>query len=603
MLSGRRAPKITGVQRAALLIFPLIGLVLLAFAGVLGLGFVGFDDPVYVSENPMVLEGLNRSSLAWAFSTYHGSTWLPLTWISHQLDGSLFGSQPAGHHGSSLLLHLINTLLLFHLLRRATGKSLAAFLVAGLWAVHPLRVESVAWVSSRKDLVSGLFFLCMLLAWLRYAEKATLPRYSLALLLCAAGLCAKQVLVTAPFVLLLLDFWPLGRSPIASSAHITSKPETYRRLLLEKIPFALLSIAASWVASQSQRSGIEFSPESADLLGRGAGALLAYGSYLRQSLLPIGLAAHYPFPEIAASWPAAIAIGLALLAMTLGALIYCKRHPALAVGWFWFAGMLVPMLGLVSFGIVTAHADRFTYLPHMGLALAIIYGLGPWVSAVAGKHARPFGLGLAFTFLLISTLRSSRQCATWANDATLWEHALAVAGSDATTRYNLAEVARRSGDNAAAIEHLEQALQHSPEDPHIMKRLGALYAQSGRGREAAPLLRRAAEVLQEDLEAQINHGSFLTQLGDKSAALVHLERALELAPEMDMLRAQVASLREARAREAASAQRWDEAIRDLRYADQVEPNSADRLRLLQQIQLAAGRKKAAARTAERLKQL
>ncbi len=603
------------MQRPIALALVLVAFLLLAFGGVTGLGFLGFDDPVYVTENPAVLEtlqnGLSGETASWAFSTFHGSTWLPLTWLSHLLDAATFGTDPAGHHRTSLLLHGLNALLCFHLLRRATGRTLPAFLAAALWAVHPLRVESVAWVSSRKDVLSGLFFLAMLLSWVRYTERPGGLRYALSLLLCAAGLASKQVLVTAPFVLLLLDLWPLGRRGFAESATEPGQPNrtdlhpmrgdrrcSWGRLLIEKLPFLALAIAASVVATRSQQSGIEAKEVALGFAARAANALLAYGAYLRQTFLPHGLAAHYPHPGPNVPMGAAAAAGVLLFLLTGGAAALRRRAPALLVGWLWFAGMLVPMLGLVSFGNSIAHADRFTYLPHMGLAVALVFGAEALLRGPLRIGAAAFGAA----FALACTFISDAQVSHWSSDRALWENALAH-GSDATIRTNLAEERRRAGDVDGAIEHLEIAVQADPDAGHALKRLGALLAGKGRTREAAPLLARAAELLPDDFEAQVNKGSLLVQLGDQRNALDHLERALELGPDQPGLRQQVATLHDSLASQAATAGKLAEAIQSLRRADTVEPGSARRLKALRQLQLEAGRDKAATRTAERIKAL
>jgi tetratricopeptide (TPR) repeat protein len=561
-------------------------LVLLAFGGALSLGFVGFDDPVYVTENPMVLGGLSSEGFSWALNTHHGNTWLPLTWLSHQLDATLFGASPAGHHGTSVALHLANALLAIYVLRRATGKYLAAFGAAALWALHPLRVESVAWVSSRKDLLSGLCFLGLLLAWIRYTERPSALRYSLAVLLMALGLAAKQVLVTAPFVLLLLDAWPLKR-------------KLEPRLLLEKLPLLALAALASWKATLSQAGSVEASTEVLSLGQRMAGALLAYGSYIRQSFLPGGFAAHYPDAGTDLSMGAAAAVAAMLLVSILLALRLRQRAPALAVGWFWFLGMLVPMLGLVSFGITTSHADRFTYLPSLGLAIAVVYG----ISALLGPAGQPAAARSAGAFALVCVILSHQQTKTWNDDRSLWNHALIAAGPSSTVYFNLAEERRRAGDAEAALGHLKQALLLSPDDAHIMKRLGAMLAQAGRPREAMPLLKRASEVLPEDFEAQANHGSLLVQMGEYDAALPILQQAFKLDPTQELIRRQIGQIFEGQARRFGQASDWPTAILKLRAALELNPNEVSVLRMLQTAQTNAGRNKAAARTAEHLLQL
>ncbi|MGH9361727.1 MAG: tetratricopeptide repeat protein, partial [Thermoanaerobaculia bacterium] len=363
---------------------PPLGLALLTvlvFAPVVRHDFVSLDDPAYVTGNAQVRRGLTAEGFRWAWGNEVAGNWHPLTMLSHMLDAELHGLDPGGHHLTSLLLHAANAVLLFVLLRRLTGAAGRSAAVAALFAVHPLHVESVAWIAERKDVLSAFFFFLALLAWSGYARRPSSWRYLLALLAFALGLLAKPMVVTLPLVLLLLDVWPLGRLPLAAAAE---RRRALGPLLREKLPFVLLALGAAAVALVTQREAM--SPLAALSLGRRiANALLAYAAYLSDTVWPRGLAVFYPLPGALPAWRVALAAVL-LAALTALALARLHRSPWLAVGWLWFVGMLLPVIGLLQVGS-QARADRYTYLPSIGLFVALVWEVAARVPI--GRLRRP----------------------------------------------------------------------------------------------------------------------------------------------------------------------------------------------------------------------
>lgn len=404
-------------------------LTVLAFLPSLANGFVLIDDPFYVTANREVLKGITREGLAWALTANVVNNWHPLTVLSHMLDVEVFGLAAAGHHLTSLLLHLASVLLLFEVLRRTTGALYRSALVAALFAVHPTRAESVAWVAERKDVLSGLFWMLALLAYVHYARRPSRGRYLLVALAMALGLAAKPMLVTLPCVLLLLDLWPLERRELG-------------RLILEKIPLFVLSAASSLTTLHYQKTSL--APLEAlpwDL--RFANAAVSYVAYLGKAFLPRDLAVFYPFPQTIPLGQTLGAVAL-LAALTILAVRRVRESPWLLVGWLWFLGTLVPVIGLVQVGR-QAMADRYTYLPCIGLFLAVVWGMAELVERRAAL--RPALAVCAVLAVLVLTALTQGQVRHWQDSVTLFRHALAVTGDN--------ELARRGLDRALAARRQE----------------------------------------------------------------------------------------------------------------------------------------------------
>src|SRR6266550_1485155 len=408
----------------------LAGITWSVFGQTLGYGFVNFDDDLYVYDAPEISRGITINGISAAFTHLQAHNWHPLTTISHMLDCQLYGLKAGGHHFTSVLLHTVVVLLLFRVLRQMTGAVWKSAMVAALFAVHPLHVESVAWVSERKDVLSAVFFLLMLGAYVRYTRSESLTRYLVIAVLLAAGLMSKPMLVSAPVILLLLDYWPLHRfdqaSLVRERANI-SKPVTrsrvIRRLFLEKVPLLILSAASCVVTFMLQKRATGAIP-SLPFLWRVQNAFASYMIYIWQTLWPTHLAVFYPHPNnTLAIWYVILAIGF-VLAISLAVIVFRSERPYLFTGWFWYLGMLVPVIGLVQVG-EQGHADRYTYLPHIGL-----FVLAVWLVAdiTAAAKFRPRVAIAAAVVVIIVALASATfiQTSYWRNSETLWTHALAV---------------------------------------------------------------------------------------------------------------------------------------------------------------------------------
>jgi len=505
-----------------------LGLVL--FLGTLGLysrapgfDFVLVDDTAYVTENPHVAQGLSGASVRWAFTGVHGGNWHPLTSLSHMLDVELFGLEPAGHHVVNVLLHALNAVLLFVVLWRATGRSWSAWIVAALFAWHPLRVESVAWIAERKDVLSGLFWMLTLLAYVRYVKRPGVGAYLFVLVAFALGLLAKPMVVTLPCVLLLLDVWPLGRFT----------PGRMRAVVLEKLPLFVLvglSIGMTWWAQGAAGAiGSELQFSSGERVGN---ALVAYGTYLGKTFWPVGLAGFYPHPAMVgeagglvarAALAAVVLSGVSLLAWS-----WRRTRPAFGIGWLWFLGTLVPVVGLVQVG-GQALADRYTYLPSIGLALAVV-----WTAAALVAHRpqlRMPAVVATVAVLLALCVASRRQIETWRDTRALLGRMLAVTEKNYFAHRCLGEIYRREGDYERARQEFEAALAIGTGQPTTMADLGAVLVRLGDMDGALARIRHALELDPELVNGHYNLGVCLALGGELERARISYRRTLELDPE------------------------------------------------------------------------
>jgi protein O-mannosyl-transferase len=466
----------------------LAALTLLLFSPTLGYDFVNFDDGAYVVRNEHVNSGLTWDNLVWAFTESHVGNWHPLTWVSHMLDCELFGLNPAGHHLTNLVVHAGAAVMAFLALHRLTGFLVRSWVVALLFAVHPLRVESVAWVSERKDVLSGLFFFAALWAYAGYVQRPGRGRYWLALGLFAGGLMSKSMLVTLPCLLLLLDFWPLQRWKNAASPWSGAW-----RLAREKIPFFLLSALASGFAVVTQElGGAMVSVQAVPLSFRAGNALVSCTTYLRRLVWPDDLAVFYPLWEHP-TWKIGLAAGL-LAGVSLAAVHYIRRAPWFFTGWFWYLGMLVPVIGLVQVGRQSM-ADRYTYLPSVGVTLLVVW-------AVAGYFGgRANGMVVlrssAFIAAVSSMLATLTLLPAWRDSLSLFTHASVVVPGN-------------------YLAHLNT---------------GHALDQLGRPDEAAAHYLRCVEIDPDQEEAQFNLGAWLMGRNEYERAKVHLDMALKLKPE------------------------------------------------------------------------
>jgi tetratricopeptide (TPR) repeat protein len=520
------------------LILALALLVLAADGGVLSNGFVSLDDDDYVVRNVRVGAGLTGGGLAWSLTSIgHASNWHPLTWLSHMADVQFYGLDPRGHHLTSLLLHLAGTILLFLVLRRATGALWRSGLVAALFAAHPLHVESVAWVAERKNVLSGLFWTVSLGAYLNYVRRPAAGRYLAVALALALGLMAKQTLVALPLVLLLLDWWPLGRfaQPACGSRPGLRGPA---RLLLEKVPLALVAGAAGWLAYLAQSRGGALQALELPFGVRAANAVSAASSYIVKAAWPEGFAVFYPHPGPSISWAGAAASGAALAAATVLAVRGRARRPYLALGWFWYLVTLAPVIGLVQVGW-QAMADRYAYLPLVGLFLAIAWFLGDRAATAPRRGVRAATALPAVSAVLALAAASSIQAGYWRDGVTLFERARAVTGDNWLAEYLLGNEFLRLRRGSQASNRFRTAIKLNPGFADAYNNLGAQLLLDGKTAEALPVLTQAVRLAPRDPALRFNLGLALEGEGNPGAAASQYREALRLRPEYSAARARL----------------------------------------------------------------
>jgi hypothetical protein len=486
---------------------------LLPYAQVAGHAFLFFDDDRYVTDNPVVRSGLSCGGIAWAFTTLEVSNWHPLTWLAHMLDVQLFGLDAGSHHLVNAGFHALNAALLFLALLAMTAAARRSAFVAALFAVHPLHVESVAWISERKDVLSTFFGLLMLLAYVRHARRPGLGRYALIVLSLAASLLAKPMWVTAPFLLLLLDAWPLrritGLALDQDPATPTFPPRKLRSILAEKLPLLALSIASSAMTVIAQQHGGSIQTlENLDFAERASNAVVSYARYLGKTFWPSGLSAFYPLPrEDAEVWPVAAASVL-LLVLTALVVARARRAPWLAVGWFWFFGTLVPVIGLVQVGD-QAMADRYTYLPIIGVFVALTWEVGALLERTRSCR---LAVGIAAVVVGVLALATWRQTSYWRDQETLFRHAVAVAPDNGRAHLILCQALGQQGRYADAALEAGEATRLDPDNPRAHKNLGFMLYRLGRLDEAIAALRHAIDLQPDYAEA---HGILAIAYGKK----------------------------------------------------------------------------------------
>ncbi len=475
--------------------------------------FVNYDDNKYVYENAVVQKGITWEGIKWAFTYGEIGHWHPLTWISHMVDCQFFGTAAGGPHLVNVTLHAATTVLLFLLFRTMTGFVWRSAIVAALFAFHPLRVESVAWISERKDVLSGLFFVLTLWAYVRHIRQPSAGRYVFMLAVFALGLLSKNMIVTLPFVLLLLDWWPLQRWRLG------------RKVVTEKIPLFLLS-AGSCIATalvSEKVEGANLYPLSLRL----ESGIVSYAIYVRQTFFPYHLANPYPFP-VHGIPIARVASCAAFLAGTT-CLVFAgrKKSPALAVGWLWFLGMLVPVSGLVQISYYS-RADRYTYLPGIGLALAVTWGVADLVE----RWRIPKIASAAITAGVVMTLSicAHGQTACWRDGKALWTHTLAIIPDNYIAHQNFADLLRLGGNLDGAIAEYQKALDAEPENFRTMNALGNVYGMKGDTANALALFERALKVEPKFADTHANIGNVMLARHQVDAAIAQFREASEIAP-------------------------------------------------------------------------
>jgi len=493
---------------------------------------INFDDQEYVFENPKINTGLTSTGVLWAFTHSHAENWHPLTSISHMLDCQLFGLQAGWHHFTNVLLHTIAVILLFLVFREMTGALWRSAFVAAVFAIHPLRVESVAWIAERKDVLSGVFFMLTLGAYVRYVREPSSIRYLIVAVLFGLGLMTKSMLVTLPFVLLVLDYWPLGRFAHVSPAEPKPKNGFGRwwghrsiptRLILEKIPLIALSAASSIITLFAQKRAA-ISVESLPLVWRMKNAFVSYVAYMWQMVCPIRLALVYPHPEYRLSlWEVALAIAF-LTGVTAVVVAFRRKHPYLITGWLWYVGMLVPVIGIVQVG-AQARADRYTYLPQIGL-----YLIATWTIAdlsVAWRCRRQI-LGVAAAIVIAGLAWLAWiQNTYWRDSEALWTRTLAVTSHNDVAHASLADLLLRRDRIDEAISHSEEALRIHSRNGSAHNTLAFGLFRKGRVDEAVAHWKESLEIRPDDMNAQAYLAWVLATSPD--ASLRDGAKAVELA--------------------------------------------------------------------------
>ena len=541
--------------------------VFLIFGRTWGYGFVNFDDDSYYSANYHVKAGLTWKGTVWAFQTGYASNWHPLTWLSLMLDAQLFGTGPGGPHLTNVILHAVNSVLLLLLFRRLTGALWPSTLVAAIFAIHPLRVESVAWVSERKDVLSGFFFMLTLLMYVRYVEQSRVRNskckvaFGLALSFFTLGLMSKPMLVTVPFLLLLLDYWPLKRiEPLTFKSQIQSKQ--ILRLLLEKLPFVVLSSISCVATVLAQHEAIK-STEVLPPALRFGNALISYVTYLVQMVWPENLAIYYPYRFDTPGWQFAVA-GALLVLITLSAILTARRFPYFLTGWLWYVGLLLPVIGFVQVG-GQAHADRYTYLPQIGFSLAVIWSIRDLTAAWHWR--RPIRVMASLGVMMALMAGAWRQVSYWQNDETLWKHTIACTAENFTAHDNLGYVLAAQGRTAEAIEHYQEALKINPDCAKTYNNLGTAFLNLGQLDKALGYYQQALAIEPGFAEVENNLGILRTRQGNIAEAIDHYHKAIELNPDRAEFYNNLANL-------LATSGRTPEAMPLFQKALEVEPDNA-----------------------------
>jgi len=532
--------------------------------------FVSFDDPKYVTENAYVQNGLTFEGVKWAFTTKHASNWHPVTWLSLMLDCEISDEWARRCHTTNLLLHVANTLLLFYFLKRTTGTLWPSAIAGALFALHPLHVESVAWVAERKDVLSTFFWLLTMLAYVRYARRPGVWRYGWVLVLFALGLMSKPMLVTLPFALLLLDYWPLERfRPAAPKPYGKrrkgraktgkNKEQTFLRLVLEKVPLFVLSAASCVVTLWVQR-GVEVSARVLSIQDRFSNAMVSYVVYLGKMVWPVRLAAFYPHAK---TWPACQVAGAGLLLLVITVLmIWRHRRGYTVVGWLWYLGTLVPVIGLVQVG-VQSYADRYTYVPLIGIFVVIAWGAA---DLVKNRPYRKIAAAvLAAVILAALGVCTWIQAGYWRNNIVLYKHALEVTRDNHLAHNNLGVVLRDQGKTAEAVEHFKAAVKIWPMYIDAAVNLAAGLVDEGKPEEAISYCTEFLDRRRGNCLLHNNFANALKGTGRIDEAIEHYRKALEFDKNAWQVHCNLGMIMAGRGK-------IDEALKHYRAASKVNPN-------------------------------
>ncbi len=566
----RPAQSTKSFGRTELLIAGALAVATLAVYGqVISHQFISLDDDVYIRDNVMVIGGLTLRGIAWAFTTFDNSNWHPLTWLSHMVDSQLFGLNAGGHLFVNVLIHVSNTLLLFFFLKRITGASWRSAIVAALFALHPLHVESVAWAAERKDTLSTFFGLLCLLAYARYVEKPSRKKYGLVALWLVLGLMAKPMLVSWPFVLLLLDYWPLRRLEWRPADGIKRFAKDWLPLVREKVPLFCLVVPSMVVTYIAQaHGGAVGGLTNAPLSWRLANLLVSYAKYLRLTFWPAGLAIYYPAShEVAHAWQWGTAL-IVLSAITALVLRNARKRPYLIGGWLWFLGTLVPVIGLVRIG-GQAMADRYTYIPSIGLFIALAFGLADLARTWRVGRVS-IAIASALPILLLASL-TTLQTSRWRDSETLFGYVLSVTSDNVVVQYNLGCALDQQGRDAEAIPHFAEALRIKPDHLHALANMGMTLRKQGKVAEAIGFYQRALRVKANSPDSAKVHwqlGLALDDQGKNEDALQEFYDAMKLIPQDSGMRTNLGVKLARQGKLIEATEQFNEALR-------LDPNNAE----------------------------
>ena len=516
----------------------LVAIILTAYWQLPSHEFLSFDDNEYIIKNPHVHEGINWENIVWTFSKTDFGYWHPLTWMSHMLAFQLFGMNPSMHHLMNLFLHISSTLLLFFILKRMTGALWQSAFVAVVFALHPLNVESVAWISERKNVLSTFFWMLTILTYVCYTEQPNFIRYLLSIFVFVLGLMSKPMLVTLPFVLLLLDYWPLNRFTLfqpndnehgfRQSIYSGSRLTLDLRLVLEKIPFLFLSAVCIYLSNLSiQHPGVAISTASVPLKLRIANALVSYVGYIKKMVWPHNLAVYYPYPKIVPLWEVFVAV-LFLTCVTFLAFRSITARPYFAIGWLWYIGTLVPGIGLVQAGLWPAMADRFTYVPLIGLFICMTWGGAEIIGRLPYKKAAFIAIPAIIIPILLAM--TELQLRHWQNGVTLFTHELSVIPDNGLAHYELGNAFEQQGDLYNAIFHYSKALKINPNYAEAHNNLGYILAQQKHYKEAIGHYKEALRIKPGYSEACNNLGTAFLFQGNEKEAVYQYYKALKINP-------------------------------------------------------------------------
>lgn len=503
--------------------------------------FLNYDDYKYIKENLKIKSGLSSESISWAFTTFYASNWFPITWLSHTLDYQLYGLNPKGHHLTNLYFHIANVLILFIVLLRMTGKLWRCAFVASIFALHPLNVESVAWVAERKNVLSTLFWFLTMWAYVRYAQTKNLKTYYLVILFFTLGLMSKPMLVTLPFVLLLLDYWPLGRLKLeqgGSNNEVSAKSKyhvksEFLKLMLEKVPlFALTAGSCILTFFSQQGEGAVINVNSLSLSTRITNAMVSYVEYLKKMIWPNELAVFYPHPESTlATWKWVVCF-VVLVTITTISIRFIKKAPYFAVGWFWYLGTLIPVIGIVQVG-EQAMADRYAYVPLIGIFIIVAWGVPDFLEKWPFKE-RVLSISTA---ILISVLMviTWTQVSLWKNSISVFKHAFRVANKKSYNsyliNYHLGNAFLDKRKTGEAISHYKMAIKHKPDFAAAYDNIGTILSSVGENEEAISHYRMALKFKPDSPTTHYNLGNALSSKRKWEEAISHYKTAIKHKPD------------------------------------------------------------------------